>query len=93
MLSVVRGLERDFIISGEYAGLHILMTDKRGRTEEELIAQARKVGVRVYGISQYYISEPSGHPSTLIVGYASLREEEIRKGGQLLLEAWNHEAV
>ncbi len=93
LLSVVRGLERDFIISGEYAGLHILMTDKRGRTEEELIAQARKVGVRVYGISQYYISEPSGHPSTLIVGYASLREEEIRKGGQLLLEAWNHEAV
>ncbi len=98
-LNAARDLERDFEISGEYAGLHILLKDRKGRTEEELIELARRAGARVYGLSQYYIEEhPQGsardflshkqHPATIVAGYARLSEEEIVQGVRLLKKGW-----
>lgn len=99
-LNAVKALEKDFQISGEYAGLHILLTDRKGRTEQELIARAEKAGVRVYGLSQYYItnypeddktdisSRLCRHPATVVAGYAKLTEEDIIRGAGLLAEGW-----
>ena len=82
-LNEAKLLEKDFQISGEYAGLHILLTDRRGRTEAELIEKARQAGVKVYGLSQYFIEEYQGRPATIVAGYARLSEEEILRGAEL----------
>lgn len=88
-LGAIRPLEHQFEVRGEYAGLHILLTDRSGRTEEELVALAAERGVRVYGISGYYIhQEHNQMPSTVVAGYANLSEEEIIRGAGLLTEAW-----
>ncbi len=42
-------------ISGENAGVHILLTFQNGMTEQEAAARAAKEGVRVYGLSRYYV--------------------------------------
>lgn len=89
MLAAVRPLERQFTIRGEYAGIHILLTSKGTRTEQELIALAGKAGVKVYGLSSYFIHpECNRWPATIVLGYASLSEEEIRQGVQVLAECW-----
>ena len=89
LLSAVRPLERDFLIQGEFAGIHILLTHKGGMTEEELIRRAAAVGVRVYGMSGCDIGPGiRKKSSTVIVGYVNLSEEEIREGVRLLTSCW-----
>lgn len=92
LLSELRPLENDFIIQGEYAGIHILLTHRGGWSEEDLITRAAEAGVRVYGLSSYYIDPAQEcREATVIIGYASLGEDEIRKGIRRLIRCWKRE--
>lgn len=86
LLEALEPLRKDFRISGEMAGLHLLLESRRGEREETLIARAAEAGVRVYGLSAYFLEPAESH--TVILGYANLEEEEIRRGVQTLREAW-----
>lgn len=44
-------------ISGENAGVHLLLTFQNGMAEEELIDRAARADIRVYGLSDYRIRE------------------------------------
>lgn len=89
LLNAIRPLEKTFYIQGEHAGLHILLTDKSGRSEEKLISLAGQAGVRVYGISGYYIQpNHSEKPNTIVLGYANLSENEIEEGAARLVKCW-----
>lgn len=88
LLTVLKPLEPYFTIKGEYAGLHLLLTHKLGRTESELVSLAKEVGIRVYGLSSYFIEAEWPDTSTVVLGYANLTEEEIRSGVAMLKQAW-----
>lgn len=89
LLGQLRRLEKDFFIQGEYAGLHVLLTSRKGRREEWLVDKAKKSGVRVYGLSSCFIREyDNNRPATVLLGYANLSEEQIKKGVKLLMKAW-----
>lgn len=89
LLAAIAPLERDFEIGGENAGIHILLTAKHGHTEEELVSLAAEAGVKVYGLSSYYIyPEKKDYPATVVLGYASLSEAQIRHGANLLLKRY-----
>lgn len=89
LLAGLKPLEKQFSIKGEYAGLHLLLIDKKGRSEADLVKRAKAAGVRVYGLSAYYIRQVAdGEPSTVILGYANLSGGEIETGIRLLREAW-----
>lgn len=89
LLVGLRELEDRFEIRGEYAGLHVLLTHRGGLDEEELVRRAADLGVKVYGMSGYFIHpEHRCCPSTVLLGYASLTEDDIRLGTGLLREAW-----
>lgn len=77
-----------FRISGENAGIHLLLTSETGVSEETLIQKALESGVRIYGLSEYYIGEVGRREDTVILGYANLSEEEIREGVGRLIEKW-----
>ena len=91
LLSALSPLSDRFWISGENAGLHILLKSKKETAESELVLMAENVGVRVYGLSEYDIGENEkngGNPGTVLLGYANLSKEEIEKGAGLLCEAY-----
>ena len=87
LLAALKPLEAEFSLAGEYGGLHVLLKNRRGRTEKELLEAARAAGVRVYGLSGFFM-EPGGETHTVVLGYASLKEEEIKEGAGLLLKAF-----
>ncbi len=92
LMSQLKKLEEDFSFQGEYAGLHVLLTSKKGCGEEWLIGQAEKNGVQVYGLSDCRIEKPEPREkdrgATVILGYANLSEDEIQEGIRRLVKAW-----
>lgn len=94
LLGELKGWETDFAVSGENAGLHVLLADKRGRDEESLVRAAAEADVKVYGMKAFRMKEdspPTGEtkvPATLILGYGGLSETEIREGIERLKKVW-----
>ncbi len=97
LLSEIRPLEKEFRITGGNAGLHILLTDKKGRSEAVLEEAARSQGVKTYRLGDFRmgeasdIGEESGFlmPATMILGYGGLSMEEIREGIGILKKVWS----
>ena len=75
-------------VSGEHAGVHLLLTFRNGMTEGELVERAAKEDIRVYGLSDYRIRETGKEKPTILLGYANLTEEKIREGCARLKAAW-----
>ena len=77
-------------ISGENAGVHLLLHFKTDNSEKDLIEKAAKQGVRVYGLSEYCVkdNEDSTGKAVILLGYANMNEERIRAAVQLLCKAW-----
>lgn len=78
-----------FQITGENAGLHLLLTGRRGQTEQALLEAAEAVGVRVYGLSDSLVGQEDARSGrTVLLGYGGLEQEQIIKGLTLLRQAW-----
>lgn len=100
MLECLKDFRQAFCIRGEYAGLHVLLEDQRGVSEEELLSAAGEADCRVYGMRDYRImgqeagvraesmAKDEKTPATVILGYASLSEEQIIEGVKRLKKAW-----
>ena len=102
ILNELKPFEKDFRISGSNAGLHIILTDKKQREEEELARLAADVNVKVYRMQDFRMKNSesnalgvgnadngqTGEPAMLILGYGALTPEEIREGTALLKEVW-----
>ncbi|MCA6095481.1 PLP-dependent aminotransferase family protein [Streptomyces sp. SCA3-4] len=75
-------------ISGEAAGLHVLVTlpGLRGQDENEIVRRAAGLGVRIYPASGYYVQDPPSEPAFLM-GYAALSTARITEGTALLAAA------
>ena len=73
-------------VSGADAGLHFLVTLPRF-SETELVERAAEKSVRVYPLSRYcHGARP--RPSTVVLGFAGLTEQELAEAAELLKEAW-----
>ena len=90
LLNELKPFEKDFQISGGSAGLHILLTDTKGRSEEELATLAENNGVKVYCMGEFRLdkNEKELEPATMILGYGGLSMEEIREGIERLKKVW-----
>lgn len=89
LIEGLRPLKKICEISGEHAGVHLLLTFKDGRTEKELLRLAEEKDIRVYGLSECQIREYIEDGSaTILLGYANLTEEQITEAVSLLCECW-----
>lgn len=90
LLSELRGTERDFSISGENAGLHLLLKSKKKMTEKELVERAAAEGVKVYGLSSFCVGKipADWKEETIVLGYAALSKTQITEGAKRLKKAW-----
>ncbi len=78
------GRER-IILKGRHTGLHLLLTLRDGPGEAAMVARAEAQGVRLRGLSGYYMDRRERCPdNTVIVGYASLDDRDIPALAQAL---------
>lgn len=75
-------------LSGEHAGVHLLLSFDDGRTEEELVAAAASMDIKVYGLSEYDVEAVDRKESTVLLGYANMPEEKIRDAARILAQIW-----
>ncbi len=87
LLEQLKPFGKEFEITGENAGLHLLLTGKRKTSEKKLIEDAAAQGVVVYGLSESLV-ENGEESATVILGYGALSEIEIKIGIEALKKAW-----
>lgn len=74
-------------VSGENAGVHLLL-HFGNKNEQELIQKAADAGVRVYGLSEYYVGEGARKEAVILLGYANMGGQKIKEAVELLKDAW-----
>ncbi|MGN1148740.1 MAG: PLP-dependent aminotransferase family protein [Lachnospiraceae bacterium] len=96
LLQELKPFHKKFRISGEHAGLHLLLICRdENIAEQELVRRASEVGVKVYALSDACMEGEAegqdhiwhGH-ATVILGYGGMKIEEIREGMAKLKQAW-----
>lgn len=76
-------------VVGADAGLHLILRVNNGMNERQLVDTALSAGVRVYGLSKYYLDkEYLSKTPELLLGYATMGEEEITEALEILNRAW-----
>lgn len=76
-------------VTGEEAGMHLLLTVNNEMDEDELILSAKNEGVKIKGLKSFY-SFPvmRAADNEIVIGYAGLSVKEITDGIALLEKAW-----
>ena len=87
LLNHLKPLLESCTITGEYAGVHLLLHFKDGKKEADLIALAEEHNVKVYGLSEYGI-ENKKDSGTILLGFANMSEEELTEATKILCEIW-----
>lgn len=91
LLGLLSPFSGGFRIFGENAGLHLLLTSKKGVPEKELVKSAEAEGVRIYGMSTACMQGKEADAffrNTILAGYGGLEMEELEEGVGRLKKAW-----
>lgn len=91
LIECLKPFGKRFVLSGEHAGLHLLLTAKGEESERELIEAAAAEGVKVYGLSDAMVGvsrKTLNGKATVLLGFGGLKEEEIAEGVRRLQRAW-----
>lgn len=77
-------------ITGENAGLHLLAEFQNGMEEEEAVKRAREQGIQVRPLSAYMTDDArrEKQKAAVLLGYATLTEQELIEAAALLVKAW-----
>lgn len=100
MMKCLKGMSRICTVSGENAGVHVLLHFVNGLSEKEAIQRARKAGIRVYGLEQYYVEQSEDRDMSgadrrrkkqeaVLLGYATMTENQILEAMEILKRVWN----
>ena len=80
LLDCLQPLLNRYRLSGEYAGLHMLLTSRTPAREEALLERAAERGVRIYGMKEAALAPFETEHATVLLGYGGLDQERIKEG-------------
>lgn len=87
VLELLEPLRGEYEISGENAGLHLVLTGKNGRSARETIQKAETAGVKLYFCKEEDQYENAGaFDCSVILGYGGMKETELEAGIKLLAD-------
>ena len=90
LLGRLRKMERICRVSGEQAGVHLVVHFVNGMTEQEALQRAARSGIRVYGISRYRMEGQKRYEGeAVLLGYATLKLDELERAADALEQAWS----
>lgn len=80
IMNLLQPYRDKIMVSGEKAGLHLLLGIKNGQSESKLVKRAGDAGIKIAGLQNYYYLKRGfeADPS-LILGFADFSEEGLAK--------------
>lgn len=87
MLKALRLFENHVTVSGENAGLHLVVTFHGLGTEEEIKKRAGALGLHLYSLKEHEIAPVTSKEPTFLLGFAGVTEEEITEQISRLYQA------
>lgn len=77
-------------LQGRHTGLHLLLTLHGAPGEDAMVSAAAEHSIRLRGLGEYYMERAhTCPPNTVILGYASVADEDIPALVQGLRSAWH----
>ena len=90
LLAALKNWNPDLRISGENAGVHLLLHFHDNRSEERLICLAQAGESKFMDCRSIMVKgEKTEQESVILLGYANMNEEKIKKAVDLLKDAWS----
>ena len=78
----------DVKISGEQAGMHVVLTVNTPYSEKQLISRAKTAGIRVFGLHTYDAAKKETPSPRIVIGFGGLSEQQIEEGIHQLMASW-----
>ncbi|MDR6999190.1 PLP-dependent aminotransferase family protein [Neobacillus niacini] len=78
----------DVIITGDQAGMHILISVPLSKSEDQLKQMAKKNNIAIYPVSDYLLSPIEYKYPTFLFGFGSIPFDQIEKGIHQLMQCW-----
>ena len=75
-------------ISGENAGLHLLVQVKSPLPEQELVMRALQIGVLIHPAGNLWLNQKDAPFGTVLLGYGGITLEDIYPAVHLLRQVW-----
>ncbi|MBU5611508.1 MocR-like pyridoxine biosynthesis transcription factor PdxR [Geomonas azotofigens] len=75
-------------ISGQNAGLHVLLEYFTGESQEAMVQRAAAYQVKVSPTRQFWQNPEAAPENLIMIGFGGLSAEEIAEGIKLLRQAW-----
>lgn len=87
LMNALKVFPKSCRIKGENAGVHLLLELPKGSDEKWFVEEAKKRGIRIQGLSQCCFAESmESLTPTLILGYAVLKEGDMKSAVDCLFE-------
>ncbi|MBE5961302.1 MAG: PLP-dependent aminotransferase family protein [Lachnospiraceae bacterium] len=86
MIKALKIFDGKIRISGENAGLHLVVEFLEEESEEAVIKKAAENGIRLYGLTPHCIGKNLFKHPVILLGYSNLSEEDIISGVRELYE-------
>lgn len=80
LLRTLKIFGNHIMVSGENAGLHLVVEFKVKLTEEELIQKARTAEIHLYGLNRHFLCNEVTKFPTILLGFANVSENKIEQG-------------
>lgn len=89
LLQSIKMVMEDHVeVTGQDAGLHIVIKVNSTLDADELVEIAQSAGVRVYSTTDMWLNKPNTYPPMILLGFGGLSIEEIQEGIHQLHAAW-----
>lgn len=91
LLALLKEYEPLITVEGENLGLHLILTYHGDKSQEQVLEEAQSAKVKVYPMSAYWnkMEQDENACIQILIGYASVELEDIRKGMTRLLQVWS----
>jgi GntR family transcriptional regulator/MocR family aminotransferase len=89
LLQTIKNVMKENVkITGQDAGLHIIIKVNTSKNADDLVKIAEDVGVKVYSTTNNWINKQNVIPPFILLGFGGLSVQEIEKGIKRLHMAW-----
>lgn len=79
-------------ITGEQAGMHILLNVQHPLSEEQLLQRANDAGIGIYPLSAYRLDGNSTSQAQFLLGFGGIPVHEIETAVEKLMHCWGVQA-